>query len=229
MIQRILAVAAGFLVVLMLGGWGHEVHPLGPQQVGAARAIRALTADAPNAVSALPADFPAVMGYRPALIRRAQQAEPTRADGGCSSPFGGTTYHFSGACKQHDLGYDLLRYANRKGQPLGPWARKAVDDSFARHVLGRCHRFGCGATGELYVAVVRFNSWRQGYAAPVREPLTAFAVPIGGGLLAAGLLGAAPIRSRRSGSGPGSGRARRLGSRLVQRTGLWFPLKGGLA
>jgi hypothetical protein len=211
MIRRILALAAGFLVVMMLGGWGHNSPPTGPQQAAAAGAVRALTSDAPDAADRLPADFPTVMGYRPVLVAQTKpagatpagstagsrsavvepaQAEPTRADGSCSSPFGGTLYHFTGACRQHDLGYDLLRYANRKGQPLGPWARRAVDDSFARHTRTGCHQVGCATMANFYIAVVRFNTWRQGYGVPVREqPVSAFAVPIAGGLLTAGLLG----------------------------------------
>jgi hypothetical protein len=68
MIQRILTLGAGFLVAVMLGGWGQEGHPAGPEQVAAAQAIQALTADEPDAASLMPADFQAVMGYRPAVV-----------------------------------------------------------------------------------------------------------------------------------------------------------------
>jgi hypothetical protein len=223
MIQRILALGAGFLVAVMLGGWGQEGHPAGPEQGAAAQAIQALTTDEPDAVSRMPADFPVVMGYRPTR-------EATRADGGCSSPFGGTGYHFSGACKQHDLGYDLLRYANRKGQPLGPWARRAVDDSFARHTLDRCHGLGCAATAGFYTAVVRFNSWRQGYGTPVHESVSAFAVPIAGGLLTAGLLGVLPLTRRaRPGSAPARRLAQRLGRGSALQPGAQISAERGLA
>lgn len=191
MFQRILALVAGFLVVATIGGWGHEQRSEVSGQPRAAQAIRALTGDRPDAASRMPADFDRVMGYRPAVAATG----PTRADGGCSSPFGGTPYHFSPDCRQHDLGYDLLRYADAKGQPLGPWARKAVDDRFARqtrahcHDLGLAHWFGCRAMAGLYTVMVQFNSWRQGYGAPVVEPFRTLALPIGAGIGVALLLG----------------------------------------
>lgn len=122
MIQRILALAAGFLVVATLGGWGQEhatSDPDSSDSSAAAQAVRAVTSGRPDAVRQLPADFPDVMGYRPTVA----PTGPTRASGGCSSPFGGTRYHFTADCRQHDLGYDLLRYAEAKGRPLGPWDR----------------------------------------------------------------------------------------------------------
>jgi hypothetical protein len=193
MIQRILALGAGFLVVAAIGGWGQEHRSTVPDQPQAARAIRAVTGDRPDATSQLPADFRAVMGYLPAVAA----SGPTRAGGGCSSPFGGTRYHFTAACRQHDLGYDLLRYANAKGQPLGPWARKAVDDRFAAQTRARCDGFGCRLTSGFYTAVVQFNSWRQGYGAPVVEPVGRLALPVGAGLATALLLGLlAPPRPR---------------------------------
>jgi hypothetical protein len=198
MIQRILAVAAGFLVVATLSGWGHEERSSAAGQPQAARAIRAVTSDAPDAGSQLPADFQGVMGYRPAVESWSGRSEPTRADGGCSSPFGGTRYHFTDDCKRHDLGYDLLRYANDKGQPLGPWARKAVDAHFARQTHEGCHRFDCTFAADVYTAVVRFNSWRQGYGTPVFEPIGKLVAPVVAGLAAALLLGALPQPRRRS-------------------------------
>lgn len=198
MIQRILAVAAGFLVIVTLSGWGHEQHSSGGGQPQAARAIQAVTSDSPDAASLLPTDFPAVMGYRPSIVRRSGRIEPTRPDGGCSSPFGGTPYHFTGDCKRHDLGYDLLRYANHKGQPLGPWARKAVDAHFARQTHADCHLFGCTIAADVYTAVVKFNSWRQGYGTPVFEPISSLLAPVAAGLGTALLLGTLPLPKRRS-------------------------------
>ena len=188
MIQRILALAAGFLVVAAIGGWGQEHRTTVPDEPQAAQAIRAVTSDQPNAVGQLPTDFRAVMGYLPTVA----STGPTRAGGGCSSPFGGTRYHFTADCKQHDLGYDLLRYANAKGHPLGPWARKAVDSRFAAQTRSRCSSFGCQATSGLYTSVVAFNSWRQGYGTPVAEPISRLILPVGAGLSAALLLGLLP-------------------------------------
>jgi hypothetical protein len=202
MIQRILAVAAGFLVIATLGGWGQERPAPGSGQPQAALAVRAMTSDAPNAASLMPADFPAVMGYRPTIARWSGRNEPTRSDGACSSPFGGTGYHFTDDCKRHDLGYDLLRYANDKGQPLGPWARKAIDAHFDRQTHHGCHDLGCTITADVYTAVVRFNSWRQGYGTPRFEPLSALLAPVAAGLAAALLLGALPLSERRDLAGP---------------------------
>jgi hypothetical protein len=194
MIQRILALAAGFLVVAMMGGWGQEQRTAGPDQPQAALALRAVVNDEPNAAGLLPADFGAVIGYRPAVVA----SGPTKADGGCSSPFGGTRYHFTADCRQHDLGYDLLRYAQAKGQPLGPWARKAVDHRFAEQTRSRCDGFGCQLASGFYTAMVDFNSWRQGYGTPVAEPIGRFVVPVGAGLGTALLLALLPLPRPRS-------------------------------
>ena len=194
MIQRILALGAGFLVVATIGGWGHLQRQSTPEQPQAARAIRAVTNGEPAAANRLPADFQAVIGYRPSIVRDG----PTRANGGCSSPFGGTGYHFSAACRQHDLGYDLLRYANAKGQPLAPWARKAVDDRFARQTHARCDDLGCQLMAGLYIGIVEFNSWRQGYGTPVVEPIGKLALPVVAGLSTALLLGVLPPPRRRT-------------------------------
>jgi uncharacterized membrane protein len=211
MIQRILAVAAGFLVLAMLSGWGHEQHPHGAGQPDAARAIAAVTRNAPNAGRQLPADFAAVMGYRPALVPVSGRIEPTRSDGGCSSPFGGTRYHFSGDCKQHDLGYDLLRYANLKGQPLGAWARKAVDAHFSEQLQAQCGPLACQVVADGYADAVDFNSWRQGYGVPVIERLSDF-IPAGlAGVATMLLLGALPVPRRRSGRSSRQDRSRGLG------------------
>jgi hypothetical protein len=192
MIQRILALAAGFLVVATISGWGQAHRTATVDQPQAAQAIRAVTGHQPNAAQALPSDFRAVMGYLSAVAPTGP-TEPnglTKANGGCSSPFGGTPYHFTAACRQHDLGYDLLRYANVKGQPLGPWARKAVDHQFAEQTQARCGGLGCRVAAGFYTAMVGFNSWRQGYGTPVAEPISRLAFPIGAGLLTAILLGA---------------------------------------
>lgn len=195
MIQRILALAAGFLVVATLGGWGQGHRPAGLDQPQAAAALRAVVTDDPEAAHLLPPDFEAVMGYQPAVA----STGPTRANGGCSSPFGGTRYDFTPDCQQHDLGYDLLRYAKAKGHPLGSWARRAVDRRFADQTQARCHELGCRITAGFYIGMVEFNSWRQGYGTPVVEPIGRLVIPAGAGLgttLLLGLLPTAQLRKR---------------------------------
>jgi hypothetical protein len=194
MIQRILALAAGFLVVATISGWGQTARTAGIDQPQAAQAVLAVTRGEPTAANLVPADFRTVMGYRPTVL----PTGPTRATGGCSSPFGGTPYHFTADCRQHDLGYDLLRYAQAKGQPLGPWARKAVDHRFAEQTRSRCDGFGCQLASGFYTAMVDFNSWRQGYGTPVAEPIGRFVVPVGAGLGTALLLALLPLPRPRS-------------------------------
>ncbi len=215
LLQRILALAAGFLVVATMGGWGktESMTEIGHPQ--AALAIRAVTAHQPNAAVQLPADFRAVMGYLPTIERN----RPIRADGGCSSPFGGTQYHFTADCKQHDLGYDLLRYADLKGQPLGEWARKAVDHRFAEQTRSRCGGFGCQIASGFYTAMVDFNSWRQGYGTPVVEPISRLILPAGAGLATALLLGLLPLPRTSPPLGTGISTLARTGARRVPTAG----------
>jgi hypothetical protein len=198
MIQRILALAAGFLVASAVGGWGQEQLSPTAGEPHAAAAVRALTTEDPGALDRVPADFAVVMGYRPVLApATGGHPSPSRADGGCSSPFGGTRYGFTPACRQHDLGYDLLRYADIKGQPLGSWARRSLDDRFATQTRARGHGAGGPVTAGIYTAVVRFNSWRQGYGAPVAEPAAALTVPAGAGVATAVLVALVPAPRRR--------------------------------
>jgi len=118
----------------------------------------------------VPADFVAVMGYRPVRVGDGWGAP----DGACSAPTGPTRYGFADACRAHDLGYDLLRYAARTGEPLGPWAREAVDAAFGRALADRCAALdgalGCRAVAAVYHGVVVANSWRQDWRDPRPEP-----------------------------------------------------------
>ncbi|MFE3443691.1 hypothetical protein ACFXNW_11715 [Nocardia sp. NPDC059180] len=142
-----------------------------PENTSAADAVAALTSGEPGSAAAVPGDFTDVMGYRPAVV----DGLLVNPHGDCSSPVP-LPAEFDTACKAHDLGYDLLRYADRQGAPLGPWARQALDrtlgdrmslacdartDSFDR---GRCHLMAAVAD-----TVVDLNSRRQDYGVPVTE------------------------------------------------------------
>jgi hypothetical protein len=145
---------------------------LGP----AAAAVTALvTAPAgQDPLAAVPADFPSLMGYTPVPMRMVdgtfRLAKPT---GACSAPGGGTPFGFDQACKVHDYGYDLLRYAHATHQHLTAEARRQLDAMFAHDLHARCQatRHGLAGTGcnlvvELFTAGVAFNSWRQHHSNP---------------------------------------------------------------
>ncbi|WP_280426019.1 hypothetical protein [Nocardia carnea] len=135
----------------------------------AAAAVRALTDTA--AAPELPGDFGAVTGYRPAVVDGILVAPA----GSCSSPVP-LPPEFDTACKAHDLGYDLLRYAQHTGHPLGGWARRDLDRALADRMLSACRyradplaRTGCTAMAGIAATAVDLNSRRQGYGVPVVE------------------------------------------------------------
>ncbi|GAB2638363.1 hypothetical protein [Nocardia goodfellowii] len=141
------------------------------ENAAAAAAVVDLTAGGPGSADRLPADFAAVIGYRPG-IERGLLVNPS---GDCSSPVP-LPAEFELACRAHDLGYDLLRYADRSGAPLGPWARQAVDATLDRRMQESCTSRGtaisraeCFTMADVADAFVDLNSRRQDYGAPVAE------------------------------------------------------------
>src|SRR4051794_9583936 len=169
--RRTAAAVLGLLVVVVVSETPARASTrVGRDDPGAAAAIRALTGATDDATARdLPSDFAQVMGYSPRLQRVGGRDVLLRADGGCSSPLGPTSYDFTPACRQHDLGYDLLRYAARTGHPLGGWARHAVDRAFGEHLHARCSTVACHATADLYAGAVDLNSVRQLYRVPAVE------------------------------------------------------------
>lgn len=148
----------------------------------AARAVAAMAN--PTTKSPLPefpADFTAVVHRTPVVVTAPDGT--TRAvdpNGGCSGPAGDTEWDFGTGCKAHDLGYDLLRYAEHKGRPLGQEARKALDARLAEDMHTQCdlnprgNAGRCHATAQLYTAGLEFNSWRQRWGPPGHEPVLAW-------------------------------------------------------
>ncbi|AHH20513.1 putative membrane protein [Nocardia nova SH22a] len=135
-------------------------------------AVRALTGPRP-ASAVMPADFAASQGYRPVEV----DGMPVDPGGQCSSPIP-LPGEFDTACKAHDLGYDLLRYAELHGSPLGPWARRAVDATLQQHMFDACAtrtatlaRLQCDTMAAIATGAVDINSRRQNYAAPMPEYL----------------------------------------------------------
>ncbi|WP_256670604.1 hypothetical protein [Nocardia cyriacigeorgica] len=141
------------------------------ENTSAADAVADLTSGGPGSAAAIPDEFAAVMGYRPAVV----DGLLLNPHGDCSSPVP-LPAEFETACKAHDLGYDLLRYADRQGAPLGPWARQALDRTLGDRMSLACDaRTGSFARGRCHVmagvadTVVDLNSRRQDYGVPVTE------------------------------------------------------------
>ncbi len=192
------------LLVLVVLGFGFMAsrstapppqEELGADVAAARHAVDALLTpgSGADALGRLPADFTAVTGVTPA---REQAPDGTvraiHVGGGCSTPWGddNTRWDYGASCRAHDLGYDLLRYAAAKGQPLGQDARKALDDRLSAdmHAMCRIKPAGsadlCRAVASLYSAGLVVNSWHQRWGPPVGEPIG----PMLAGVGAIGLL-----------------------------------------
>ena len=108
------------------------------------------------------------MGYRP-QVRNGLLVYP---EGSCSSPIP-LPRGFTPACAEHDLGYDLLRFASRSRHPAGPAARQLLDAQFERDLHAQClatqrgaARTACDTLAAAYAGGAKLNSWRQRYGAP---------------------------------------------------------------
>jgi len=171
---------------------------------GAARALGAVTTetfDAANPAASFPTDFATVMGYRPTTaIGPAGRPILIKPDGDCSGPLGSTGYDFDIVCKQHDLAYDVLRYATDIGAPLPASGRKAADGMFGRQLHARCSsqplsgadQIVCHTIAESYGLACAFNGWRQGYHAPDHEPPGRWPAVA---LMFVGLMAVGPVRA----------------------------------
>ncbi|MEV6136737.1 hypothetical protein AB0L63_11885 [Nocardia sp. NPDC051990] len=142
------------------------------ENASAGAAVVELTSGGPGSAAVIPADFAQRFGYRPAVVD-GLLANPK---GDCSSPVT-LPSEFETACKAHDLGYDLLRYAGENRQPLGGWARQALDATLAVHMHEACaaredgfSRARCHAMASVANTFIDLNSRRQDYGVPVVEP-----------------------------------------------------------
>lgn len=134
-------------------------------------------------IAALPADFTQVSGREP--VHMTAPDGTTRAvhpDGGCSSPWGATQWDYSVGCKAHDLGYDLLRYAEAKGQPLSPELRERLDERLSLDMHAQCRYNPLGSPGtcdvvaSIYTAGLVVNSWHQRWGPPRNEPVGVWSI-----------------------------------------------------
>ncbi|WP_440900952.1 phospholipase A2 [Actinosynnema sp.] len=186
-------------------------EPLTGDAATAAAAVDALRhPSAADPLAAFPADFDAVMGRSPSAVPAGdgtlRAADPS---GDCSGPAGATSWDFDLACKSHDLGYDLLRYAEIKGQPLPQSARRELDTRLELDMHDRCRanprgsESQCHAVASVYAAGLEFNSWRQRWSAPGHEPVLAWG--FGSAVVVLLLLARVPGARARRGGGPGEG------------------------
>lgn len=199
---RLAVLALGVAAALTLGSPGSaDIRP----DSRATRTVAALPAGGSVALGEVPADFKQIMGYEPKLATLADGSiRVTNPTGACSVPGEGRPFDFSTACKAHDFGYDLLRYAERKGAPLAPEARDTIDELLMQDLFTQCtadlNSTGCDATVAIFAAGVRFNSWRQVSGPPIDAsglPRTAGLVLLAGLVLPFGLGRVAVTRRRR--------------------------------
>lgn len=129
-------------------------------------------------IADLPADFTTVSGREPVHMRAPDGTmRAVHPGGGCSSPWGATRWDYSVGCKAHDLGYDLLRYAERKGQPLSPDLRERLDDRLSQDMHAQCRYNPLGSAGacelvaDIYTVGLVVNSWHQRWGPPRNEPV----------------------------------------------------------
>lgn len=145
--------------------------PIAPEYAPARVGILEAVAAQPDP-ALIPDDFATQAGYRP-VVEAGMLINP---HGDCSSPVP-LPAEFELACKSHDLGYDLLRYAAAHGEPLGPWARQTVDAALERRMHAACtdragalSRAQCDVMASVATTAVDLNSIRQDYGDPIYEP-----------------------------------------------------------
>ncbi|NKQ57407.1 phospholipase [Amycolatopsis sp. K13G38] len=191
-LRRHLSTSAWLLVLtLVLLGFGFVASrpatpPFhGPPTGGALQAERAIDAlthpgPEPTALSLLPADFTRVTGVTPGAAAAPDgTVRAVHVDGGCSTPWGddNTKWDYGVACKAHDLGYDLLRYADKVGQPLPPSVRASLDSRLSTDMHAMCHIEPAGSprtcqlVASVFTAGLNVNSWHQRWGPPVGDPI----------------------------------------------------------
>jgi len=174
----IVVVAAAISFLIMGTDPGNTAKAGDPAAQRALNAVTSQVFDPEHPASSFPSDYRAVMGYLP-ITAIGPFGKPVliKPDGDCSGPIGTTQFDFDIVCKQHDLSYDVLRYAADIGHPLPAAARKAADGMFGRQLHARCDSIEltgfdaglCHTIAESYGLICKINGWRQGYGAPAHE------------------------------------------------------------
>jgi hypothetical protein len=174
------------LVAIVISGIAHAiVQPGRDNSKEASDLVESIVAGEAH-LDQVPVDFVGEMGYTP-IPASGTLLNPF---GGCSTPGEAGPDRFSEACQIHDLGYDLLRYAEMEGVRLGAKARLELDWKFYLDMLKTCETPTCSLTATAYYGGVSANSIRQGYKTPHAEPTTpwmalaasVFGLSIAGGL-----------------------------------------------
>lgn len=190
----ILAVVPAAIVTVTTTGMAGAQTPL-RENAAAAHAVQSMD----SGIGSVPTDFAAVMGYVPRRV----DGDLVKPGGDCSSPVP-LPAEFDHACKAHDFGYDLLRYATRDNEELGRWARQDIDERLDAGMHDACDsysvdldRTACHVMADVAAAAVAGNSWRQGYLTPTKESLLPYAL---GGLGVVAMAAAAVVVRRTNGS-----------------------------
>ncbi|WP_298175722.1 phospholipase A2 [Saccharomonospora sp.] len=204
--HRVLLCGAVRLLVLILAVVGFGLVASRSQAVPAAGLVDGDVADAEKAIEALldpgrsaealaslPHDFVTVTGVEIGTQTALDgTVRAVHIGGGCSAPWGddSTRWDFGTPCRSHDLGYDLLRYAEKKGRPLGPELREALDERLSEDMYTTCDvnprgsRTLCQGVAAVYTAGLVVNSWHQRWGPPVGEPV----LPLLAGVAVIGVL-----------------------------------------
>lgn len=134
-------------------------------------------------IALLPDDFTEVSGREPIHLTAPDgTVRAVHPDGACSSPWGDTRWDYSVGCKAHDLGYDMLRYAEAKGQPLSTDLRERLDDRLSLDMHAQCgynprgSPASCEVVASLYTVGLVVNSWHQQWGPPKNEPVGPWSV-----------------------------------------------------
>jgi hypothetical protein len=134
-------------------------------------------------LATIPADFTRVTGNHYEHMRAPDGTiRAVNPEGGCSSPWGDTRWDYGVGCKAHDLGYDLLRYAEAKGQPLSAELRERLDDRLSLDMHAQCtynpqgSPRSCEVVASLYTVGLIVNSWHQQWGPPRNEPVGPWSV-----------------------------------------------------
>ncbi len=149
--------------------------------------MRSLTEERATLAS-VPTSFDSNLSYRPVAVA----GNLVNPNGGCSTPGRIGPESFDTACGTHDLGYDVLRFAEAEGDRLGAWARFNLDLLLYDDMLETCETVTCLATASAYYTAVTANSIRQGYKAPTEEPTVPW---LGVWLIVVGLALTLPVGS----------------------------------